>query len=367
MRIENQNTPVRPQAAEAAEAKPITGAGAAAASGAAVPEAALAAGLSIMGALRNFMPAANTPDFEVRLAEIAAKMKETQGQAETDRVVTDQEIKKQNLRENQVKIEEAQRKMDEAAAKRDSGGIFGKIAAALQLVGGAALIAIGLAAAVIGGVFSGGMAAFAGVAIMGAGALMMLGGIDGMVSEFNDGKGIIASVADVVAGMFGEELSDDWIMGLNIASAVVMVLASLALAAVTLGVAGAGAIVAIKSGLASLGIAIGNGVASGAKAVSTAANLASGLVQAAISIAGAGVQIAENVNKLEVADLEHEAANKHADAAELQAMMAALDDLIDQALQMMMASSDRFNGMIDEAIAMMKDTGDVMSTQRFAV
>ncbi|MCL3883291.1 hypothetical protein [Marivita sp. GX14005] len=351
MRIENQGALARTQMQtnEADAAKPAAGAGATAASDAALPEATLAAGLSLLGALRNFMPAANAPDFEIRLAEIAAKMKETQGNSETDRVVTDQEIKKQNLLENQARIEEAQKKMDEANAKRDDGGFWGKFTAVAQILGGLAVMAAGavtIAAGIGVAVFTGGASALVavpiGAGIVMSGALMAFSGADEACKQWNDGKGIVASVVE----LFGAELSDEWIMGLNIATTVTVAAATLAV------------------GLAMLPFAIFSG---GAAQVAALASLAPTMIQSSIGITNGVGDIARGVTNIQAAKLQHEAADMFAESDELNAMMSALDDLIDQALAMMMASSERFNAMIDEAISMMKDTGDVMSNQRFAV
>ena len=50
----------------------------------------------------------------------------------------------------------------------------------------------------------------------------------------------------------------------------------------------------------------------------------------------------------------------------MEAFMQQLDDLIDQAMTMLMAANDRFNAIMDSVTEMVQDTGNTLSNTRFA-
>ncbi|MGR3483860.1 MAG: hypothetical protein ACU0BF_00805 [Paracoccaceae bacterium] len=413
------------------QAKRAAGAGSFSAMAGQAPDGAAGMMQSIASALASFQPAPGTST-EVRLADVMARLKETVGDGDTDRVVREQESKRKNMQENQAKLEESQKKLEESEAKSKSGNIFNRIAQAFQALAAVIMIAIGTIGLLAGG---------SGAALIVAGAAMAAALIDSLVAEQNDGKGMFASAVDgMMKSATGEGLSEKAISALNYTSMAIGLVVSI--------VAGAGGPGALMNAIKSIPdkvAAVANAIKSIPEKVATAANMikdaaaktmqeglkagievAKTAAKTAASVADEGAQAAgkaasvaddgaqaagkaanaagdageaaatnakaaANAKTLDqfakgtgavtgvggaVADVgsksygyaaaksSAEAAELRAQSEEIQALMAELDDLIDQALTALMASSDRFNAMLDGAISMLRDTGDVMSSQQ---
>lgn len=315
-----------------------TASGVAGASNGATPDPAAPAFGAILESLRNFMPNINSGQFETRLAEITAKLKEVSGEVNTDRVLNEQESKRLNMKENEAKIEESEKKLEDAEAKRKSGGIFDKIAMAFQALGALLMIALGAALAAVPG-----MQAVGGLMIA-AGVIMAISLINSIVQEANDGAGILGSLAKAI----NPDASDELIAGLDIGLTVTLAVVGIALAIAS------GRVDGVATGVTAL--------AKAADAIRTVALTASAITNAAsatanVGSAGYGMSAAESSG---------EAAELQADSQEIQALMQQLDDLIDQALAILMGASERFNAMLDSLTEMNKDTGDTLSSTRFA-
>lgn len=322
---------------EVGQTKGTVGAGTAAAVGDVPGAGASTGGLAgVMSALSAFLPNVGG-DFEVRLAEISQRMKETQGQVETDRATTEQEVKSQNLKENQLKLEDAAKKMEEAAEKAKSGNIWDKIAMAFQALGAVLMAVLGAV------LIATGVGAGLGAALMISAALMIFSLVDQAVTEANDGMGIFASMADAIdKSLGGDGLTDEQKMAINISSMVAV------------------AIVGIVAAVFTGGASVAGVAAQMAKSLATGIEVGTGIATATAQIGAAGTKADAAATRAEGQELQ-------ADAQDQEAAMSMLDDIIDQALQMLMASSERFNAMIDDAVSMLKDTGDSLSKARFAV
>lgn len=291
---------------------------------------------SLIQALRNFAPQLGKGDFEAKLAEITAKLREITGEVNTDRVQNELETKRKNMQENQAKIEESERKLDEAEAKKKKGNIFQRIAQAFQALGALIMIAAGAALMAIPGM------QVVGAMMIAGGVLMAISLINSLVAEANDGAGILGSIAKAMGA------SDDVIMALDMAMTAVLMIAAVVLAVKTGG-----------ASLAAAAPAMMGKIATGIQAATKAAT--------AITAAASGVATATQKGiEMSAASDRKEATELQARSNEIQALLQQLDDLIDQALAMLLAQSQRFNAMADALTDMMNETGDTLASTRFA-
>ena len=307
-----------------------TGSGVVGSRSSATPDSGSTGG-SVLVALASFLPRA-VADFETRLAEITDKLKDVTSESETDRAQNQQESKRLNIKENQERADEAIKKYDDAKAKQKNASIWDKIGMAFQglaalamIVAGAALIATGAGAGL-------GAMMIAGGVMM---ALSLTNSIMAMTSE--SGMGIGGQLARAFGA--DEEAARDWDQGVAIGLAVAAAVIAIATVVVTFGASAPAAIGAMQSilGAVSAGAAAGSAV--------------TGAVSASI--------------KHEAAQIRKEAMDKEAENLDVQAFMQMLDDLIDQAMQIMMGAMDRFNAMMDTLTEMSQDTMNSVSTVQF--
>ncbi|WP_163850636.1 type III secretion system translocon subunit SctE [Pseudooceanicola aestuarii] len=297
---------------------------------------------SILEGLRNFMPELGSESFETRLAEITSKLKEITSQVHTDRVLNEQETKRLNMKENEAKIEESEKKLDEAEAKRKSGNIFDKISMAFQALGAFLMIAIGAALAAVPG-------------MQAVGALMIAGGVIMAVSLINSivqeetGAGIAGNLAKAI----DPDISDDALMAIDMAFTITLAVAGIVAAVAS------GRVDAAVQGFAGLSASVAKAAV---ETVRTVAAVAAAVTQAGSAVA----QVGSAGYGLSAAEDQADAMDLQADSQAIQALMQQLDDLIDQALAMLMGASDRFNAMLDQITEMNKDSGDTLSATRFA-
>ena len=324
-----------PNPADGVKVEQPTGQGVTGDTGGPVPTAAAPSFGAILQSLRNFSPATTGGDFETRLAEIAAKMRDVSGEVETSRAENEQEMKRLNMQENQAKIEEAEEKIDEAISKRENASIWDKIAMAFQILGAILLFAIGAALTALG-------AGAVGVPLMIAAGFMAVSLINSAVAEANDGRGILASIAYAI----DEDIDPDILMGLDIGFTALMVVASIVLAVAT----GGGSMSGVASNLAAL--------AQGLKTAGMAVEIASSVGSAAATVGSAATSV-------DAAKTSQEAAYLQAESQEIQALMQQLDDLIDQALEMLQQAAERFNAVLDSMTEMLNDSGTSVSSTRF--
>lgn len=284
-------------------------------------------------ALLSYLPTELGADFETRLAEVTDKLKATTTEAEKDRVNNEMETKKLNIEENEARMEEAQTKMDDAEASSENGAIWDKISIAFQMLGAVLMAALGavLIATGVGGP--------AGALMIAGAALMMLSAINSIVAQSTeDGLGIGGSIAK--ASGADMETAGNVDMGVGITLAVATAVVAIAATVVTAGAAGPALVGAVQSML------------------STASSIASsaGAVTSAVS---AGYKMDATFDRTD-------ATEQQAQMKDTEAMMQQLDDLIDQALTMLMAANDRFNAIMDSVTEMVQDTGNTLSNTRFA-
>lgn len=284
-------------------------------------------------ALTSFAPVTFGADFETRLAEVTDKLKTTNSEAEKSRVNNEMETKKLNLKENEEKMEKAQEKMDAAEGKGENGDIWNKISIAFQMLGAVLMAALGAA------LIATGVGGPAGALMIAGAVLMMVSAINSIVAaSTEDGLGIGGSIAK--ASGADMETAGNVDMGVGITLAVATAVVAIAATVVSGGAAGP-ALVGVMQNL----LSIGSSVASTAGAVSTAVSTGYGAHAASLSKDGTEIQAKGKQNE---------------------AFMQQLDDLIDQAMTLLMSSTERFNAMMDSVTEMAQDNSNTLSNTRFA-
>ncbi len=272
-------------------------------------------------ALAAFAPAISG-NFEAKLADITAKLKQVTGEVDKDRVLNEQESKRLNMKENQAKIEDSEKKLEEAEAKKKSGNIFEKIGQAFQALGAILMAALGAI------MIATGAGAAVGALLIAAAVMTMMALVNSIVQS-ETGAGILGNIAKAI----DPDVDPNVVMGLDIGFTAVMIIGSIAATVAT----------------------------GGAATMGTVATIASAATQI-----GAGVaQIGASAFNISAAVDQSEAKQLQADTKDSEAIMQQLDDLIDQALQMLLQRSERFNALVDTVTGMMKDNTDALSATRF--
>ena len=305
-----------------------TGNGVASSGNGVTPDVKFVINLTI--ALASFSPKGMSGDFEAKLAEITSKLKDVSVENEEDRVNNEQENKRKSIQENQSKIEDSDKKVQDSEAKQKKSKIANIFAAIGQALG-AAIMAVAGAALILTGA-----GAAAGVALLVASVVVGLAATDAIMSATReDGLGMGGAIAK--ASGADEDQIKKWNTGVSIALAASSAVASMAAMVVTGGVSGAATVQAIMN----------------------VANAATGLMAATSTAVSAGFGHAASKDNEEAMDLQ-------ADSQEIQAFMQQLDDLIDQAMTLLMSSNERFNAMMDSLSEMAHDTGNTLSNNKFA-
>jgi hypothetical protein len=327
--------------------------------------------------LTAFMTGKSSIDVEVLLVQVAVAMRDTEATTQKTKINTDQETKKAQMREKEHKLEESAKKLE----KQQNGSIWEKIKLAFEWLG--AMLAVALA--VIASVASLGGASALIVAAVAAVALV----INSTVTQAT-GQGIMGNIVLAAGGSKEEAAKAD--MGFQIAVAVIGIAGA---------VTGSGLGKAVKdiaqtimdSAMATLGKVIPSlaktgtdAAAKGADALAktagsaddalNAANLGAKEAMAAEKLISTGATanagltatsaVVDTGVKTVAADLRAEAKRLEAKAKASEAIMQGLDDMIDQALSRLMASSERFNAILDEITSAMSDRGNTLSRARFA-
>ena len=274
-------------------------------------------------ALAAFIPMA-MGNFEAKLADITSRLGEMNGEVSKDRLLNEQETKRLNMQENQAKLEASEEKMENALISGKVADVFNTISMVAQGVSAAILL-------VAGGVLAAtGVGSGAGVGLMLAGGLMAASLVNTLVQS-ETGNGV---AGHIVKGMF-PDADEGVLMAVDIAATVYLVAASIAT-------------IALSGGASLMGVAAQIGTA--------ATSIVGGVAMAGSSTAG--IVGAVNTN---------EAQQMQADTKDIEAFMQQLDDIIDQAMQMLMEATQRFNAVMSSVTDMMKENADATSSTRFAV
>jgi hypothetical protein len=317
------------------QGKDITGAGLLNSNGPA-PDIQNQPGYSaIIESLARAIPQMSSGAGEIFLAEVAAKMKDVEEQAQTDRYKTDQEAKRASLAEKKEKLDEADKKIQESIDARKSGNIFDIIKMVFQAIAAALTMVLGALLAPVCPVLGGLLIAAAVVSIV------ML--IDAAVQQ-GTGMGIMGNIVKAAGGSPEDIAKAD--MGFR------------------LGMAAIGLVLAIATAAVSGGATIAAQLAQLSTAVSTFKTIATA-INTGISIGSAGLDIGATVVRTEGAEKSAEAKNLQASAKDMEGLLAQLDDFIDMALSRLIAANNRFNEILDSITDMMQDKAQSLSNARF--
>lgn len=289
----------------------------------------------MMAALGSLLPQMTGDMVEVFLAEITAKMKESEDKASTDKYKSDQEAKRTELGAKKAKIDEAEKKIQESIDKRHSGNIFDIIGLIFQ--------AIAAALAIVLGALLSAVCPVAGALLIAAGVVGIIMMVDSAV-QMATGLGIAGNIAKA-AGASPEECAKAD-MGFRIAMAIVGIALAIATAVVTGGASFASSVAQLS-----------NAVQSFQKVAQTIQNITT-MAEAVNTVISTSI-------KTDAAITEGEAKKLQAKAMEKDANIQLLEELIDMSLQRLIAAGNRFNEMMDMITDMIKDKGDMLSNAKF--
>lgn len=289
----------------------------------------------IMGSIAALMPNMSSEDVSVLIAEVATKLKDAQQMSENEKYKNDAEEKRSRLAEKRDKLEESNEKLKKAEEEKKSGNIFTAIKLFFQMLGAALSIALGVLLQAVPGLnVLGGL-------MIAAGVLMAIQALDGIVKAANGGHGIMGSIIMAAGGDEKAAMIGDMAFGITVA------VASVAVGIATIAVGNVKAIADLVKESMTLAQQVG-------QIISQGANLAS----AAVDVANTGISYSAAQNTAD-------AKKAQAGAKEIEAIMAMLDDAIDQALARMMAAGDRFNDILDAVVEAMNDRGHSLAKARF--
>lgn len=331
-----------------------------------------------LASLDAFLSGNGSVDVDVLLVQVTVAMRDTEAGSQKAKINNDQEAKKAQMKEKEAKLEEAQRKMEEAKAKKESGSLIDKIKLAFEWIG--AIVAIAVAAVMI----ATGVGAVVGAMLIAAAVTSLIMAVDSTV-QMATGHGIAGSIALATGASEEEAAKAD--MGFRISLAVLGIAFAIASggagaisaarsavsagvkAADTARVAGETAMNVAKQAASAAKSAFTTALRESAGAMSQGAKLARGAASATEATQAAGAaatDVARSAVQYEETNLRAEAKKLESEAKTHEALMQMLDDLIDQALARLMASSDRFNLMLDDITEAMADRGNTLSRARFA-
>lgn len=292
---------------------------------------------ALLKSLGSMMPQITGEMVELFLAEISAKMKDIEEQAQTDKFTSDQEAKRASIAEKRAKLDEADKKIQEAIDARNSANIFDIIKMVFQAIGAALMAVLGALLAPVCPVLGGLMIAAAVVAVV------ML--VDAAVQK-GTGMGIAGNLHKLANPNATPEECAKADMGFRIGMAIV----GLALAIATAAVSGGSTIAAQLATLSST--------------VATFKSIATGI--------NTGIAIGTAVGDGVTAGIRADASMKDAEAKKLQAsgkdmeaLMQMLDEMIDMALSRLIAASNRFNDILDAITEMAEDKSKSLSNAKF--
>ncbi|WP_375453308.1 type III secretion system translocon subunit SctE [uncultured Methylobacterium sp.] len=282
------------------------------------------------------------------LLEVMAKIKDTIGASEEDKIRTDQESKRLALAEKSEKIKESEDKLAEATEKRGKLSTWDKVKIAFQYIGAIASIVAGVLALATS-IATGPAGIVSGALLIGAGILLLGMAADATYVAVNTEKngqpslGFIGEANKAVLmdqGMSEEEATKAGHKADTIARIVVAVVAG----AMMIGAAIAGGVSAYQ-----LGFAVYN-------AIQGSTGIATNTIAVASTAASASGDIASAVGKKDATDLEADAKRLEGASKAMQAIVAFLDDMIDIALTRLKGVHQTFEGMLDTLVESANDS-----------
>lgn len=340
---------------------------------------------ALMQSLVALMPSISADAVDVAMAEVVALMKDFQSKSDKEGITAQQGAKHAALMEKQDKLNEASKKILDAIYKEEHASIWDKIKMAFEALG--AILAIVLGAILI----ATGVGAVAGGLLIAAGVVGLIMVIDEVVKATSpDHLGIAGSIAKATGSSPEDCAKAD--MGFEISMAIIGIL----LAVATL-VEGGGGFVAIAGTLSKLAetakavdefaetaVEVEEVVATGTEVAETSSEMAEtaetaetvaktanetlskaqtigNYVSTATTVGTAIISVGTAAVNYEATTLRADAKDLSAKAKEMEALIQIMDDLIDGALTRLMASTKRFDDMLDGIMSGIKDKADTMS------
>ncbi|SFL15582.1 type III secretion system translocon protein, YopB/IpaB/SipB family [Pseudovibrio ascidiaceicola] len=269
-------------------------------------------------------------DIEVLVASVLDKMQGTQEAVEKNKVGLTQAKQKGALQDKAIKLEESIRKQEEAEKKQKGLSIWQKISLAFQWIAAAISIVAGTILAVIPGL------QVVGAFMIAAGVVQLAMAIDATVQAAT-GRSIAGHIA-VAAGA-----DEETVMKVDIAMKVVAAVVGITLAAASFFIPGAQA--------GSVGA----------------------MIQAISSITSAIIQIGSSAGAIAAGAVSYTASQDvaqskelQADAADLDAFIQLLSQIIDQLLSILTKAGEQFADALDGTVSSMNERADTLSRTKFA-
>ena len=324
------STPVGGTGAVDGTGAPLAGAAGASGPVPTVPDPVVASAVyaSILSSLQEIAPELSSEDATSLLLEAVSDIQKTVTESDSNKLKIDQEKKRASLQQKQEQLDEASKKIAEAAETSKNLSIWDKIKAAFQALVAVLQIVIGIVCCCFG-------AAVPGVTMILGGVTSAIMAIDSIVKAAT-GHGIAGSIHLLLH-------PDD-----------------------TEGAANAD----LGFGVGMAGVALIIGIVGGAMDPSTAAAAAA---NAAFTTISCVVAIGTAVGDVTTGVIKYEAAEKQADAQEQQAtgkrkeaLIQALDDIIDQAITRLTSNGQKFSDILDSLTDLLKQHTDSVSSARFS-
>ena len=283
---------------------------------------------SILASLQEIAPELSSEDATSLLLDAVAKIQKTVTESDSNKLKIDQEKKRSALEQKKEQLDEAAKKIEDAANKTKNLSIWDKIKAAFQAFVAVLQIVIGIVCCCFG-------AAVPGVT-------MILGGI----------TSAIMAVDSIVKAATGH----------GIAGSIHLLLHP--------GDTDGAAKADLGFGVSLAGIALIIGIVGGAMDPSTAAasiaNATFTIASVVVALGTAAGDVTTGVLKFEAAEKQADAQSQQATAKRKEAVIQALDDIIDQAITRMTANGQKFADILDALTDLLKQHTDSVSTSRFS-
>lgn len=268
-------------------------------------------------------------DVEVALMEVLEVLSSLLVEIEEDKIKFSQEETRTRLDAKLEALDKAERKLKRAMRKDKGNDVWSKIKMSFNFAAALGTLALGVAMTV-------GTTGFcpAGYAMMASGFFQLVLATDELVAELTGGYGIAGSITLALGGSKNQAAKAD--LGFRVGMVVLILACSIASCFLSMG--SSPTVLAARAGQV--------------KAYAT-------VIQSIIGVGTAGADSYFAVRKFEAAELQRDSKYSQADANELEAMNAAVAELLDTAIAMIRAlinSGNEWIGAVLEASSYDSDT-----------
>ncbi len=279
----------------------------------------------VINFLRSLGIDVSSDDASVVTAEANEKLKDAQSTSENDKIAVEQNEKRAKLAEKREKLEESIKKLKEA----ESGNPIAILKAFFQMLGAYIMAALAAVVSIVPG-----LQVLGGI-MMASAILMAIQALDSFTKAVNpDGMGLMGSLAMA----FGADKADAQKADMGFGAA--LAVAQIALA------------------VAQLAYGRGDAMITAVKDLVNIATALTAIPNAAVEVAGAGVNLANAVTSAD-------GKRAQAGAKQIEALLQMIDEVIDQAIQRLIAAADRFNDVLDSSMDSINDRGNTLAKAKF--